>query len=464
MHYETVEDYYVFANSLTLFAATSASSDTTAWVPGVTDNSECLRASAFSANSGHGYQYNDPNKGAGQPTSVCYAIDPSPLELVDDAGHNYFLSRNPYTLNSYALFGETYYNILNDVKLTGGLRWTSDHKRFVDIPSELLAQGYGYAAVGDVNQSWSKFTGRAAINWTPKLDFTDQTLVYGSYAHGYKAGGANPPGAVLSGYSVGTIGIPVHPLTFAPEYIDAFELGTKNTALDGALTLNGDVFFYNYKGYQISEIVDRTSINLNFDATVKGAEFEATYEPLPGLRFKFAGGYEDTKLAKGSQSVDLMDRTAGHPGWVVFKPFVTLPSNCVFPDYVAAALITGGAQGSQGNASVSACATAYTAHEDPLTGATYSVPGYPGFDPVNPDATNNGYGPAPNDGAGFAKDLSGNELPNAPPFTVSFSADYTIPVTSDWAATIRGDYYWQDYSWARVSTTIRMIACGVTPM
>jgi outer membrane receptor protein involved in Fe transport len=33
---------------------------------------------------------------------------------------------------------------------------------------------------------------------------------------------------------------------------------------------------------------------------------------------------------------------------------------------------------------------------------------------------------------------------------VSFSAEYTVPVTPDWAATIRSDYYWQDYSWARV--------------
>ncbi len=48
-----------------------------------------------------------------------------------------------------------------------------------------------------MNQQWDQFTGRAAVNWTPKLDFTDQTLVYGSYAHGYKAGGANPPGADL---------------------------------------------------------------------------------------------------------------------------------------------------------------------------------------------------------------------------------------------------------------------------
>ncbi len=93
-----------------------------------------------------------------------------------------------------------------------------------------------------------------AANWTPKLDFTDQTLVYGSFAHGYKAGGANPPGAVLCDYSArrGHMAFPIHPLTFKPEFIDAYELGTKNTLLDGGLTLNGDVFFYNYTGYQIS--------------------------------------------------------------------------------------------------------------------------------------------------------------------------------------------------------------------
>ena len=105
-------------------------------------------------------------------------------------------------------------------------------------------------------------TGRAAVNWTPKLDFTDQTLVYGSYAHGYKAGGANPPGAVFSTFMRRRMSsIPIHPLTFKPEFIDAFELGSKNTLLDGALTLNGDVFYYNYENYQISRIVDRTSIN-----------------------------------------------------------------------------------------------------------------------------------------------------------------------------------------------------------
>jgi outer membrane receptor protein involved in Fe transport len=467
MHYETVEDYYVFANSLTLFATTSARGSQATewrggvnqWIPGVSNNSQCLRAGNLGEvfSGGYGYQYNDPTLGAGQPTSVCYSIDTSPLATIDDQGHNYFLSRNPYALNSYAGFGEVYYNVFKELKLTGGLRWTDDQKHFTLIPSELLANGYGYASIGVVDQDWQKFTGRFAANWTPKLDFTDQTLIYGSYARGYKAGGANPPGASLYAYGVGVQGIPVHPLTFAPEFINAFELGTKNTLLDGAITFNGNVFFYDYKGYQISEIVDRTSINLNFDATVSGAELEATYEPMPGLKFHFAGGYEHTRLADGSSSVDLMDRTAGHAGWVVMKPFATQPSNCIFPDYVVAALIKGYTGYGEGNPAVSACGdygplidpvTQLPYHENPTvfgpnTGSAGArlIGSYIGYNPDNPEI---------NGGAGFSKDLSGNELPNAPPFTVSFSAEYTIPVTPDWAATLHGDYYWQDYSWSRV--------------
>jgi outer membrane receptor protein involved in Fe transport len=347
--------------------------------------------------------------------------------------------------------------------LTGGLRWTEDRKHFVDIPSQLLVPGYGYPISGIVDQVWDKFTGRAVANWTPNLDFTDQTLIYASYARGYKAGGANPPGAALLTFGDVGVSSPIHPLSFKPEFINAYELGTKNTLLDGALTFNASAFFYDYTGYQISRIVDRTAINDNFDATVKGAEVEATYEPLPGLRFRFAGGYEHTRIKDGQSSIDLMDRAdvANHPDWMVVKPWVSQASNCVLPKYVMAALIktyppVGAANGT---ASVpGACANAYQFGLDPVTqrpyklnpvfptdyevnGLDFNNPGpYPGFDPAS----------APNGGEGWAKNLGGNELPNAPPFTVSMSADYSLPLTPDWAGTFHVDYYWQDYSWARV--------------
>jgi iron complex outermembrane receptor protein len=442
LHYETEENYYVFGNVFTLING--------GFVPG-----------RFDSNSNGplplGFQFNDPTK----PTSISdgYA-DPNPISHLDGNGHNYFVSKNPYVLNSYAAFGEGNYNIFNDLKLTAGLRWTEDQKHFSLIPSWLVDSGWGYPIAGVVNQQWDQLTGRAVANWTPKLAFTDQTLVYGSYAHGYKAGGANPPGAIYSSQTtVGDNGDnsvqPTHPLTFKPEFIDAFEVGTKNTLLDGSLTLNGDLFYYNYENYQVSQIVDRTAINLNFDAHAKGAELEATWEPFPGLRFNFAGGWEDTAIAQGQSAIDLMDRTAGNPGWVVVKPFVNEASNCIFPVDVAKYL--SGGSPVIGGTVVSYCGYAYILHDDPITQLPYvqnptSCPGYPpGTCPSLPPGYV-GYNPttAPNDGEGFSKNLGGNSLPNAPPYTVSAGAQYSLPLTSDWAATLRGDYYWQDASWWRV--------------
>jgi len=479
LHYETEENYYVFSNVFTMITRGSSGTGTRGgncgnvpWVAGVSDNSDCLP---------FGFQFNDLNKSA--QLSGGY-IDPNPLSHLNDNGHNYFLSKNPYTLNSYAVFGEATYKILDDLKLTGGLRWTDDQKHFVDIPSWLVESGWGYPVAGVVDQQWDQFTGRVVANWSPKLDFTDQTLVYGSYAHGYKAGGANPPGAIFSsniefeGNSAFPVD-PTHPLTFKPEFIDAFELGSKNTLLDGALTLNGDVFYYNYKAYQISEIVDRTAINSNFNATVHGAELETTWEPTPGLKFTFAGGYEATRIDNGQSAVDLMDRTAGHPGWFVVKPFVNEASNCIFPTYVAQWINSGGPE--IGGNVLSYCGYAYLLHYDPFTRLPYvpnptadadgfpphtfggqDLSNYPGYDPLagtpgdpytgqNKDpVTGIDYGPVPNNGTGFSKNLGGNKLPNAPPFTVSFGTQYTLPLSTDWAGTLRGDYYWQDYSWARV--------------
>jgi hypothetical protein len=155
---------------------------------------------------------------------------------------------------------------------------------------------------------------------------------------------------------------------------------------------------------------------------------------------------------------------------MVVKPSVTQASNCVLPVYVVTAILQNpNSMASAGEALSQGCGLAYNLGLDPVTGLAYTPnptavdpgpgnrgfplyipPGYPGFDPVSATATNNGAGPAPNEGTGFFKDVSGNELPNAPHFTVSLGADFTLPVTADWAATLHSDFYWQSGSYARI--------------
>jgi iron complex outermembrane receptor protein len=466
LHYETVEDYYVFFNVLTDIVEGFSNIDQVNNIFRIphTGNPAPLPPDAphipfdpVAANS-CGPIPADPASLAHSFFGTglgCSWVDPNPLTSLDGQGHNYFRSENPYKLNSWAGFGEVYYQLTPDVKLTGGLRWTDDRKSFTEIPSWALYLGKGFITTGILDQEWKEWTGRFNATWTPKLDFTDQSLFYGSYARGYKGGGANPPSVEpLPGFN-SSPSVTTHPLTFEPEFVDAFELGTKNTLLDGAMTLNGDVFYYNYKGYQISQIVDRTSVNLNFDAHVKGMEVESTWEPMPGLRFNFAGGYENATLAKGSQAIDLIDRTAGHAGWMVVRPYVTQTSNCVLPVYVVNEILA------HQNIAF-ACLNAYGVGIDPVVTAPYvqnpdpdNFPGYAGFDPLSADPNapanvNAGLGLPPNNGEGFAKNLSGNQLPNAPHFTVSLGGQYTMPLSEDWAATLRSDFYWQSQSYARI--------------
>jgi len=455
MHYQTVEDYFVFFNLITL-------------------EQERLNGVEHTGLDGGAFDPAVANACNPTPASLdvvahtflglgCAYVDPNPLGQIDGEGHNYFRSKNPYKLNSWAGFGEVYYQLTQDLKLTGGLRWTDDQKHFDQIPSWTLVIGKGYPVIGVVDQEWKQWTGHLTGSWTPKLDFTDETMLYASYSRGYKGGGANPPSVVPIGFAGGILAsspsAATHPLTFEPEFVNAYEIGTKNSLFDGSLTLNGDVFLYDYKNYQISTIVDRTSINLNFDATVKGAELVANWEPVPGLRFNFAGGYEDSSLAKGSQAIDLMDRTAGHAGWMLVKPFVSQTSNCILPTAVVNQMISqyranNGGSNSQpvprdpngenngldvNSGMILACLYAYTVGLDPRVLLGIDTTGSE-FDPAT----------APNGGAGFSKDLEGNDLPNTPHVTLSFGAQYSMPLSTDWVGTLRGDFYAQTGSWARV--------------
>ena len=465
LRYETKEKFYVFFNSLSLIAANGGTSTANYKLPpyidGVSDNRECLPNGLIGPNFSRAYE-----------VAKCVYIDPNPIDNLNDLGHNYFLSSNPYNLTSWSAFGEAYYDIADNLKLTVGGRLTIDRKAAPRIPSWILGgETAGYPVAEVIKQQWIKPTGKISLDWKPDLSFTDDTLIYASVSRGYKAGGANPPPAGVVAYSTSFGGrgttedalvaqSATRPRTFDPEYVNALEIGIKNELLNRTLTLNLAAFLYDYKGYQISQIVDRSAVNLNFDTLVWGAELEALWNPAQNFQLGLKLGYQGSKLKKGSRAIDLMDRTAGNPDWVVVRPFPTSPSNCILPASLFSGvdprtgdpvLIGLGAKGGGGDG---ACELAYQLGLDPVTALPYVAnptvngqrgmlnykPGYVGWDPST----------APNNGEGFYTDLSGNELPNAPHVTVSVNADYTIPLGKEWAATLHGDYYYQGKSWARI--------------
>jgi outer membrane receptor protein involved in Fe transport len=188
LHYQTTEDYFVFVNLLSMISQKNNKAgvgDFSNCYPNINGEPDVILVSdqPYFNSNGLAIQGLFGCNGGSDAGPGTY-IDPNPLSQINGNGHNYFRSQNPYRLNSFAGFGEVYYQITPDVKLTGGLRWTDDNKRFWNIPSWLLLEGGGFLVQDVIDQSWKEWTGRFNVNWTPKLDFTDQTMVYASYARG----------------------------------------------------------------------------------------------------------------------------------------------------------------------------------------------------------------------------------------------------------------------------------------
>ncbi|MCW3796899.1 TonB-dependent receptor [Sphingomonas sp. BN140010] len=175
---------------------------------------------------------------------------------------------------SVAAFGELYYRFADTTKLTVGLRYTKDKKSirtrtiFLSAPPPYTTADGSYDAV----------TGRVVLDH--KL--TPRNLVYASYARGFKGGGLN----------VGNTGTP----TFDPEFINAYELGSKNSVAGLNLQANFSAFYYDYKGLQLGQRLGTSVLTVNSDAKVYGLESEFVWEPVKALIFNANASYLHTKI------------------------------------------------------------------------------------------------------------------------------------------------------------------------
>jgi outer membrane receptor protein involved in Fe transport len=371
-------------------------------------------------------------------------------------GGEYFRSLSPYRLDSTAVFGEVYYQATDNLKFTLGLRNTIDKKEQDVIPTFLFTpQAPGADPLqpspivgadpddggdGSLNTEDKETTGRFGVDWSPDLGFTDETLIYGVYSKGYKGGGINPPQPA---------GANLFSQTFDPEFVNSIEIGTKNTLGGGVAQLNLTGFHYDYEGYQITQIINRSSVNTNIDAKIKGLEVEFLWTPADNWLLTANLGILDTEI-QDAYGIDVLDRANGRSDLVVLKNASSF-ANCVVSAQ-GYATVLGAIQGGLLNAGDTRglCAGAFSGQEAAfgLDGVTVSY-----TDSNGNVQTANALEPFEGD----AKSLDGNNLPGAPDTTLNLAAEYTFPTlgNSNWDMTIRGDYYYQADSVSRIWNTQR---------
>ena len=244
--------------------------------------------------------------------------------------------RPSLSIRSRAVFGQIDWEFAPKLKTTLGIRYGQDRKRgqestrIIFAPGTLsstfpidvtpvigLTGGRGVVGVPTIDSfgfktrlyedKWSAVTGTAGLEWSP----TEETLVYGKYSRGYKAGGFRIGIDTSLGGSPRT----------EKETLDSFEIGLKTTIFDGHLQINGDIFYYNYKNAQVplsqpAATAGATANSILFNvpkAISQGVEIETIWQPIDNLQILANYSYLDAYVKQGL-AIDPADACAQAPG------------------------------------------------------------------------------------------------------------------------------------------------------
>jgi len=204
-----------------------------------------------------------------------------------------FVNENHVHSKGDAFFGELYFDLNEDTKLTAGFRYDDQTVKDTlmqcltdfdcpDYTREAYESGvYTYIPASD-SQSNDSFSYKLAI----QHDISDDQMVYASYTTANKAGGFNPV----------TGGVPD---PYDPEETGVFEIGTKSIFMDGAILFNAAAFINNTDGMLVSNLENAGSVNYNLDAEIKGFEGNMVAFLSENTRLDFNWLYVQSELTEG---------------------------------------------------------------------------------------------------------------------------------------------------------------------
>ena len=236
------------------------------------------------------------------------ASDIREVGLTSNAGPNRTGTRiiNPYTVESYAAFGQATINLSEQFSVTGGIRYTQDDKsiaadelrgngvsRLVGLadpnnPSQTLATG-DFVTRSD---SWNAISGRFSLEYQA----SDDMFLFGSFARGYRSGGFNDRIRTDTG-TANFYGV----TPFDEETLDMFELGMRNEFWDNRARFNLTAFLGKYNNMQIPAILPgttRTVVQNVGKSEIKGIEGELAFAVTDNFTLDGAFGVLDAKYTE----------------------------------------------------------------------------------------------------------------------------------------------------------------------
>ncbi|HUD28771.1 MAG TPA: TonB-dependent receptor [Novosphingobium sp.] len=211
------------------------------------------------------------------------------------------LQTNLQDQDNYSIsgFAQAYWQATDRLKLQAGIRYT--HERTESTPSltNSIGDPAGSNYSGEGNLVLSSFTVGGEKSWNnvgwklgADYEIADDTLLYASWARGFKSGGFTA-----------RVGVPADGDTpYDPEKVDTFEAGIKADLLDRRLRINLAAFYTNYRDMQVAQIYFDTDTATQGNrilnagkSEIKGFELETTAAPVDGMTLRASLAYLDAK-------------------------------------------------------------------------------------------------------------------------------------------------------------------------
>ena len=203
----------------------------------------------------------------------------------------------------FAIYGQATYALSDKLNMSFGLRNDYENQTL-----SILGE-YQRDPSPELYTTTSDTLGRTNFNaLSPKLSLDYQvnnnSLWYGSYSKGFRAGGLSPLSSDPS----------QPPLVgYLPEYSNNFETGIKNNWLSNKLILNIALFYTKVTDAQVPSLIlpDAITITKNTgQLSSKGVEAELMFIPTKGLLLQYSFGatsasYDKLEIASQGASVNL---------------------------------------------------------------------------------------------------------------------------------------------------------------
>ena len=203
----------------------------------------------------------------------------------------------------FAIYGQATYALSDKLNMSFGLR--NDYEN----QTQSILGEYQRDPSPELYTTTSDTLGRTNFNaLSPKLSLDYQvnnnSLWYGSYSKGFRAGGLSPLSSDPS----------QPPLVgYLPEYSNNFETGIKNNWLSNKLILNIALFYTKVTDAQVPSLIlpDAITITKNTgQLSSKGLEAELMFIPTKGVLLQYAFGatsasYDKLEIASQGASVNL---------------------------------------------------------------------------------------------------------------------------------------------------------------